>query len=208
MSEVNAAGTSGLSGINLQSMDLETALMMVQTERTRLLDTQLASQIEAVQARNDQTAKLNTALSALNKSVALFPPDAKATKKLVDIDGWPTEKIHSIEVPINDALRAAGISDIGFHNHCGNRVTVSNPDGGYMTLASGPGVMNGSVTKGELDAAITTIKGMIDSQSNSQQMDMLRLQSLSNKRNEAFDVMTNFIKKMQDSRSSIIGNMR
>jgi len=39
-------------------------------------------------------------------------------------------------------------------------------------------------------------------------MDMLRLQSLSNKRNEAFDVMTNFIKKMQDSRSSIIGNMR
>ena len=41
-----------------------------------------------------------------------------------------------------------------------------------------------------------------------QQMDMLRLQSMTNKRNEAFDVMTNFIKKMQDSRSSIIGNMR
>jgi len=37
---------------------------------------------------------------------------------------------------------------------------------------------------------------------------MLRLQSLSNKRNESFDVMTNFVKKMQDSRSSIIGNMR
>ena len=35
-----------------------------------------------------------------------------------------------------------------------------------------------------------------------------RLQSLSNKRNEAFETMTNFIKKMQDSRSSIIGNMR
>ncbi|WP_245608624.1 hypothetical protein [Saccharibacillus sacchari] len=51
-------------------------------------------------------------------------------------------------------------------------------------------------------------KAQIDAASNSQQMDMLRLQSLSNKRNEAFDVMTNFIKKMQDSRSSIIGNMR
>lgn len=51
-------------------------------------------------------------------------------------------------------------------------------------------------------------KAQIDALSNSQQMDMLRLQSLSNKRNEAFDVMTNFIKKMQDSRSSIIGNMR
>ncbi|MFT9846640.1 hypothetical protein [Aneurinibacillus sp. REN35] len=47
-----------------------------------------------------------------------------------------------------------------------------------------------------------------DQINNAQQMDMLRLQNLSNKRNEAFDVMTNFIKKMQDSRSSIIGNMR
>ncbi|WZB66630.1 hypothetical protein WJ971_00595 [Achromobacter xylosoxidans] len=49
---------------------------------------------------------------------------------------------------------------------------------------------------------------MIDSAGNSQQMDMLRLQSMTNKRNEAFDVMTNFVKKMQESRSSIIGNMR
>jgi hypothetical protein len=39
-------------------------------------------------------------------------------------------------------------------------------------------------------------------------MDMLRLQSLNNKRNEAFDLMSNFVKKMQDSRSSILSNMR
>lgn len=57
-------------------------------------------------------------------------------------------------------------------------------------------------------ATAETRKAQIDALSNSQQMDMLRLQSLSNKRNEAFDVMTNFIKKMQDSRSSIIANMR
>ena len=62
--------------------------------------------------------------------------------------------------------------------------------------------------KGELDALRSQLKSQIDAQSSSQQMDMLRLQSLSNKRNEAFDVMTNFVKKMQDSRSSIIGNMR
>ncbi|MCR2799647.1 hypothetical protein QNO21_10980 [Microbacterium sp. zg-Y818] len=52
------------------------------------------------------------------------------------------------------------------------------------------------------------LKTEMDSVGNSQQMDMLRLQSLSNKRNEAFDVMTNFLRKIQDSRSSIIGNMR
>lgn len=63
-------------------------------------------------------------------------------------------------------------------------------------------------TADELSQAIQQIRSKMDSESNSQQMDMLRLQSMTNKRNEAFDVMSNFIKKMEDSRSSIIGNMR
>jgi hypothetical protein len=39
-------------------------------------------------------------------------------------------------------------------------------------------------------------------------MNRLPLQSLGNKRNEAFELMSNFIKKMPDSRPRIIGNMR
>lgn len=63
-------------------------------------------------------------------------------------------------------------------------------------------------TKGELESAISKVKSLIDSESNSQQMDMLRLQSLNNRKNESIDILTNFMKKMQDSRNSIIGNMR
>ena len=65
-----------------------------------------------------------------------------------------------------------------------------------------------TANKGQLDAAVQQLKSTIDSLSNSQQMDMLRLQSLSNKRNEAFEIMTNFVKKMSDNRGSIVGNMR
>ncbi|CAH1219928.1 MULTISPECIES: hypothetical protein [unclassified Paenibacillus] len=117
-----------VTGIDLQSMDLETALMMVQTQRAALLEQQLKSQLDAVQQRNQQIAQLN------------------------------------------EQLQQAQL-------------------------------------RGD-QAAVQAIKSQIDALGSSQQMDMLRLQSLSNKRNEAFDVMTNFIKKMQDSRSSIIGNMR
>jgi hypothetical protein len=119
---------SSLSNVDISSMDIETALMMVQQERTRLLDAQLQAQIQAVQNRNQQIADLNAKL----------------------------------------------------------QVAQQNGD----------------------QAAVQALKSQIDAASNSQQMDMLRLQSMSNKRNEAFDLMTNFIKKMQDSRSSIIGNMR
>ncbi|NEW05923.1 hypothetical protein GK047_07850 [Paenibacillus sp. SYP-B3998] len=65
-----------------------------------------------------------------------------------------------------------------------------------------------TLTADELKATIDEIKGKIDSLNNAQQMDMLRMQSLTNKRNEGFETMTNFIKKMQESRSSNIGNMR
>ena len=59
-------------------------------------------------------------------------------------------------------------------------------------------------TIAKLDAQIQDIKTQIDSASNTQQMDMLRLQSLSQKRNEAFELMSNFAKKLADSRSEII----
>lgn len=64
------------------------------------------------------------------------------------------------------------------------------------------------MTQAEFDQLIQTISSRIDGLNSTQQLDMLRLQSLTNKRNEAFDIMTNFIKKMQDGRSSIVGNMR
>ncbi|MFB8378080.1 hypothetical protein ACWIE6_29885 [Paenibacillus taichungensis] len=127
VSTITPVGSS-LSAIDLSSIDIETALMMVQQERTKLLDSQLQAQIQQVQNRNQAIAELNEQLQA--------------------------------------AIQSGDASQV------------------------------------------QVLKGKIDALSNSQQMDMLRLQSMTNKRNEAFDVMTNFIKKMQDSRSSIIGNMR
>lgn len=107
-----SSANSLIQPIDIQGMDLESALQAVQSQRAQLLENQLKDQLEDVQQRNQQLADLNAQ------------------------------------------------------------------------------------------------QGKMDALSNSQQMDMLRLQSMNSKRNEAFDVMTNFVKKMQDSRSSIIGNMR
>lgn len=70
------------------------------------------------------------------------------------------------------------------------------------------GFTSGDLSQTQFDQLIQTISSRIDGLNSTQQLDMLRLQSLTNKRNEAFDIMTNFIKKMQDGRSSIVGNMR
>jgi hypothetical protein len=203
MSSVNGLG--GVSNVNIQSMDIETALMMVQSQRTQLLDSQLTSQIQGVQDRNNQISKLNNVLSTLNAAQAAFPGDAKPDATIKD---WNDDKVHEIEIPLNDAIQQAGLQDLGFGSSAGQTSAQNYRDGTAGTLPSGSSVMKGSTTKAQIDAAIAKVKGQIDSLGNSQQMDMLRLQSLTNKRNEAFDVMTNFVKKMQESRSSIIGNMR
>ena len=196
---------AGLNLGSLQGMDLETMMMMVQTERTKLLDSQLQSQIKAISDRNNNIAKLNNVLNTLNAAAAAFSANAGPDDK---IPNWNQAKIDSIEKPLNDAIQSAGVTGLGFGPEKGQTSAVHTGNTHFNNLPGGENIMKGSTTKAQIDAAITKIKGAIDNQSNSQQMDMLRLQSLTNKRNEAFDVMTNFIKKMQDSRSSIIGNMR
>lgn len=165
------AGTSvvnPLAGINVQGMDLETAMMAVQADRANLLEQQLKDQVASVQARNDQIAKLNTLLAALQGLLASLDGAEKSSRTLASFSDAQKAQVKSLTDAVGVTLQATDkVSDL-----------------------------------------VTQLKGRLDELSSSQQMDMLRLQSLSNKRNEAFDVMTNFIKKMQDSRSSIVGNMR
>ncbi|EGG33704.1 hypothetical protein [Paenibacillus sp. HGF5] len=157
-------GIGNVAQIDLSSMDIESALMVVQQQRTQMLDAQLNNQIQDVQKRNEEIAKKNDAMAGINSALTGEAVDGK----------------YSIPDDLAGKLAAEGIADASKKEY----------------------------TAEELNQATEKLKGSIDSLSNSQQMDMLRLQSMTNKRNEAFDVMTNFIKKMEESRSSIIGNMR
>ncbi|SDC91985.1 hypothetical protein SAMN02799630_01723 [Paenibacillus sp. UNCCL117] len=158
----NSIGSvNGLNLNNLSSMDIETMLMTVQSNRASLLENQLNDQLAAVQQRNNQILAMNMILSEIYKQRTGQAP-------------------YALPAPIKESLKE-------FDQEAAAKQ---------------------SFTSAEFDTLAASLKSKIDAIANSQQMDMLRLQSLTNKRNEAFDVMTNFIKKMQDSRSSIIGNMR
>jgi len=174
----NMNNIAAISPMNVAGMDLESALMAVQTQRANLLESQLRDQIAGVQAKNEQIGKLNTTLNSLQALLAIF---SSPNQKSIQLTAG--SNIDKLFQKLKVDAQSAGV-DIG-------------------SLLKG-NILN----KADIEALQAGIKGQIDSASNSQQMDMLRLQSLTNKRNEAFDVMTNFIKKMQDSRSSIIGNMR
>ncbi|MBV7485209.1 hypothetical protein [Bordetella sp. BOR01] len=181
------SGVSGIGQIDLSSMDIETALMMVQQQRVGLLDAQLKDQIGEVQKRNELTGSLNQMQAQLNGMKAALKNDAKPGDRISDSD--------ANKALCNEYAKLA--TSLGMSTS----PVECDPKTGQVNTDKMP-------KKEDIERVVADIKSKLDTASNSQQMDMLRLQSMSNKRNEAFDVMTNFIKKMQDSRSSIIGNMR
>lgn len=182
---LSSGATSSIGGIgggitvgDVQGLDLETALQLVQSQRATLLETQLKDQILGVQARNDQIAQLNTLISDIRTLPFKNSSSPDPLPNLVD-------RIYQYAPSL---VPAKFMPD-----------TAANRAAFQAQLSSDPAFQLSS---------IESLKGQIDSLNSSQQMDMLKLQSLTNNRNEAFDLMTNFIKKMADSRSSILGNMR
>ena len=206
---MSTSGVGGSLPIDISqaiaSGDIQTLIQMVQGERVKLLDQQLVDQVKAVQARNDQIAKLNNVLSALTK----FQGAIEGTDAGSKVKDWNWDKVDKYEIPLNDAIKEAGVGDLGFSG--ADRVTPEkgqSVDDGHGHVVSGQtNISNGDTTKGQIDAAVTKIKGLIDAESNNQQMDMLRLQSLNNKKNESIEILTNTQKKHTDANSNIIRNL-
>ncbi len=82
------------------------------------------------------------------------------------------------------------------------------PDYPGQTLNRCPGGIRYDSEYGELRKAVTRVQGAIDEASNLQQDQMLRLQALMNRRNESADMLTNYVRKMQDSKMAISEKIR
>ena len=179
------AGARMAPGTDTTGMDLENAMMAVQISRANALERQLTSDMGAVAKRTKDIVTLNNVLRAalqLRSELSNVAGPNAATP-----NGASKTMLANA---FNEAGKTDGLQQMG----------------GALTQMQMGALTYG--TKAELDNSIAKVKVKIDELSSSQQMDMLRLQSLSNKRNEAFDIMTNLMKKTEENRSSIIKNMQ
>ena len=185
----------------IQSGDIDGLMQRVQGDRTKMLDTQLRQQISEIQNRNKLMAKLNNVSSSLNALLNLYPggeKDNNAKMKDAKIPNWNktgTDDDKRYTQMRDNLYSAMKVKDEGMEPNA--------PDGSY-TLQINGGISD--LTKGSLSTALQVVKNQVDALSNTQQTDMLRLKSLTNKRNEAFDTMTGSLKKSSDSKSNIISH--
>ena len=232
---IQIQGAHSVSATSVQSVDVQTMLLTVQNQRATLLEGQLRGQLETVTTKNQSIGMANEQLGA--KRSALARLEASNVAGQAGLGELKLMKEQLQQVVNRDPNGWTGLSygwggdDAAKSHEMLQRVKAQGLSGTNLTKdIDGNGTMDASAATvknwiKQLDAKIAAIeakpaliaaakaemdkiKSGIDSMSNSQQMDMLRLQSLSNKRNEAFEIMTNFMKKMQDQLSSMIGNIR
>lgn len=218
----------GVTSIDIRGMDLETALMAVQSNRANILESQLKDQISSVQAKNEQISKMNQLLGLLNKAAAngggekagdkitIDPALFKEIEQAAELAGvtLPAELqgVKQWTVTLKDGTTHT-VDEAGKNEaqHCKD-VYWAFRSGDYSGAKAVTSIVQApdkapEPNKGQLDGQIQQLKSTIDSLSNTQQMDMLRLQSISNKRNEAFEIMTNFVKKLHDEKAGTIQKM-
>lgn len=229
MTIINPA--SAASTVDLSTVDVEMALMLVQTQRANALEDQLKEQMAAVQQRNRDIETLNAIISEVRAnrpddedgewyiadagSYVEYPVSGETSQALAAVQ----EQLDALELVRSTLPAGADTTDldakIDVLEQAAEDLQKNPPPSSIVVpvetaigLYGIPGYEYGQVKQDAFDTLITTINSKIDSLNSTQQMDMLRLQSITNKRNEAFDLMTNFVKKVQDSRSSIVSNMR
>jgi hypothetical protein len=97
----------------------------------------------------------------------------------------------------------ADLNNIKFTDASGKQQSAAE-----FLKANGIDFKGGSVKQADVDQAIANMKSSIDTVNSQSQMDMVRLQGLMDKRNQAMDLITNTLSKSGKSMDSIIGNMR
>lgn len=170
--------------LDLSTMDLETALWTVFTGRAQAVEEQLRAQIQIVQQKNDAMNQLNGLLTALNAMDAAMPSGAKSDANVAKSVG--DAKWADLSQQINSAI---------------DQVSAGT---NLKLFTTADGKISKDTPYNELKIAIQQVKGQVDSLGTNQQSETLRLQSLTSKRNECYDLISTHTQKIGDVRSRII----
>src|SRR5688572_22895572 len=128
MSSVGGVG-GGISVGDMKNLDLESAMMLVQTRRAELLESQLVGRISDLDAKNQKIAALNQMLSAVKHN---RPTDPDASKDAGKATFGPQPADPAKTRAIFAAMRDAGVEGVPADSTAGDKISQKD----YDTLVS------------------------------------------------------------------------
>jgi hypothetical protein len=169
----------GFFMVDGEKFDLGQLMMELQLDMTTQIDRQIADQMAEIKDRNEELSNLNDLLASMRK----FKEEGK------DDDTGTT-------VTIGEETKTMWRGDDSWADEYGIEWTDIN------------GGASSATQQKQWDANIEAVKGKIDSLNSESQLDMIRLQSLMDKRNQRYEQASNTLQKDQKTRDTIVGNTR
>ena len=171
-------------------IDLQDLLVAVSKQRANAVEQEVSPLSRRMEARNDLLERFGTALSELTKIQASFASDAKGAQ---DMSGWMSSETAEL-------LKSLGYTPQTISKH-GDIDSDERPDFYYCSDCNGY-----SANKQTIEGMIQSVKSKIDGLNTDAQSDMTRLQSLVDRRDEAYSTATNLMTHVSDTRSNTIKN--
>ena len=191
MTEINRTANPGsqayVASVNVMqrfgaSLNIPEMGLLVQMERHNILQDQVMDQFKDMENRN---AWLRDATAVLNAVRAQRPQKDGADNGV---------NLNSFNVTYHDATGAT-VTKTADQFFKDNGIPI-------------PPGKDGKLSQVDFDTAINNLKSSIDTANTNSQMDMVRMQGLMDKMNQAIDFMTNWTAKNSKTIDSITGNIR
>ncbi len=181
-------------GIDNVKVDFQDLLVKLSKRRATTIEGEVKPVAAKVRKRNDYLDKLGDALSELSTIQASFESDDKGKRDMRD---WMSQKTGNL---LKERL---GFSCTTYWNEDDRPSSTTERAGFYYAHW----YMHYSANKETIEGMVQKVKSTMDGLNNSAQMDMNRLQSLVDRRDEAFTAATELMTNVSDTRGNLIGNL-
>lgn len=185
-SNLSAWGVSGAEYIiNGEKVNFQDLMVAVTEQRAATIEKEVEPMSTRMTNRNKRLESLGNALSDLSGIEAAFKSDDSGGTWSLDYLKQPSAATRAVLDSLEGGLWGYGKSGKG----------------------DGKGTEGYYVTKSNCEKAIQLIKTQIDKLNNESSADMTRLQSLVDRRDEAYSAATSLMQKIADTTSSLIKNL-
>jgi hypothetical protein len=169
---------------DFSNLSIEEAVQAVSLGRSENIEQTLRIQVTGLSAKNSEMRRDNTVLGDLGNMSPQVPSSTTSDKTVASV---LKDKFQPLVDQINKDLKAAGLTNL---------------------FPTPGGMLDGSVTVGQLQGAIDKLKEVVDNLSTESNSDMLGLQSSTTKRNEAIQFVSDLLAKLAALISGMIQNIK
>ena len=216
MSTINSvSGSKGVSG--LEGMSLETAVMLVLSEKNQIFESQVMDRIKEMRDKNAELKRLGELTSMLTSRQKEFASGAKTTDHASGtLSSTVNDAIWKECNPFDAARARAWVNNNSTLSATDKarileNIQLAEAAQSYGVLSgahnSPTDFMTGRMTLGAVENLQAQLKAQTDALGNETQLDQIGLQSSMNKAQNTAQLLSTLVKKFDDLHASIGRNM-